>query len=132
MKRISFLTLMLAMALPIMALAQGSGTAPPPSINRGMIDAPTTSPFAVTRTVTGKVAELNAEKHLVVIEDDKTGKRIEFKVDSKTKYAADKHTEFTGKKNILLSDFEIGRPVKITILASNGAVTEVRLRHVKK
>ncbi len=89
------------------------------------------APFMVTRQVDGKIAEINAAQHLVVIED-KNGKRVSFKLDNKTKLKADKKTEYAAKKNLLLSDFETGQPVRVTYLASNATAIELRLRHVKQ
>jgi hypothetical protein len=88
-------------------------------------------PYLVTRSLEGKIAEIKAEQHLVVIED-KNGKRFEVKLNDKTKFKADKKTEFAGKKNLLLSDFETGQPVRVTYLASNNMAVELRLRHVKQ
>ena len=116
-------TLLLVVLLPAAALAQGSGS------TRGQPD--TRSAFAVTRAVTGTIAEINADDGLLVVEDKKD-RRYEFRVDSGRKFKADKKTELRGKKDIALSDFHTGRKVKVTYRANDGKVREVRLKRTKK
>lgn len=130
MNRTILRSLCLVLMLPGVSLAQGSGIhrAPDPT---GVRDSLGPAPFMVTREVDGKIAEINAAQHLVVIED-KNGKRLSFKLDDKTKLKADKKTEYAGKKKLLLSDFEMGQPVRVTYLASNTTAIELRLRHVKQ
>ncbi len=133
MNRFALCFLFLALALPAVSFAQGSGGRTVPSRPIGDItdDRSGPRPFAVTRTVTGKINEINAEKHLIIVED-KNGKRLEFKLDDKTRFRADKKTEYADKKGLSLGDFEAGQPVKITYLASNNLITELRLRREKK
>ncbi len=132
MKRFALGTLVLVLALPAVFFAQGSGGRTTPSPVGGVTDATSgPNPYLVTRSLTGKIAEINSEKHLIVIED-KSGKRLEFKLEDKTRFKADKKTEYADKKNLSLGDFELGQPVKITYLASNNVVTELRLRREKR
>ncbi len=112
-------TLLLVVLLPAAVFAQGSGS------TRGR------SPFGVTRAVTGTIAEINADDGLLVVEDKK-GRGYKFRIDSGTKFKADKKTELLGKKDISLSDFHTGRKVKITYRANDGKVREVRLKRTKK
>lgn len=129
MKKFQSLILALGLVMPLSAWAQGSGSTAPMPPRMGTMDMPSpdTNAFAVTRSVTGKVAEINTEKHYIVIEDKK-GKRLKFKLDEKVKLRADKKTEFAGRKDIKLSDFEPGQFVKVTYLASNETITELRMR----
>ncbi len=123
MNRIMLCALSLAVALPAVSLlAQGSGSLDYP-------DNP--SAYMVIRLFEGKIAEINPARHIVVVEDN-SGKRFEFKIGDKTKFRADKKTELAGRRTLLLSDFETGQPVRVTYLASNSIVTELRLRHVKR
>jgi len=131
MKRILIGTLSLVLALPVWASAQGSGSSAPYG-NRGAIAPDTDRPaFAVTRTLTGKVASVDAALNTIVVEDDK-GKKYSIKIEKSTKLKADKKTEYGHKKNLSLADFEAGQPVRITLLASNGTAIEVRMVKEKK
>ncbi len=124
MNRILIATLSLVLALPAWALAQGSGSSAP---RRGGIAPDADAPaFAVTRTLTGKVASVDAVKNIIVVEDSK-GKKYSIQLDKSTKLKADKKTEYAHKKNLSLADFETGQPVRITVLASNGMAIEVRM-----
>ena len=126
MTRILIGMLSLVLALPVWALAQGSGSSAP-TARRGGIAPGTDAPaFAVTRTLTGKVASVDAVKNIIVVEDDK-GKKYTIKIEKGTKLKADKKTEYGHKKNLSLADFETGQPVRITVLASNGMAVEVRM-----
>jgi hypothetical protein len=128
MNRFAFATLFLAIALPATALAQGSGTIAPPVIINNPNPEP---PFLVTRSVKGKLAEIRGDLHLIIVKD-KNGKRLQFKLDEKTKFRADKKTEYAGKKDLGLGDFELGQPVKVTYIASNNIATELRLLRVRR
>lgn len=126
-------TLLLVIALPVSAFAQGSGSvghtrAP---IVRGTTDSTAQRPFAVTRSLTGSVVEVKAADHLIVVEDN-NGQRHEFRVGDDAKLKADKKTELAGKSNLSLGDFQTGQTVRITYLASGRTATEVRLRRAKK
>ncbi len=117
-------TLLLVLVLPVLAIAQGSGSTSP-SASR------TPSAFAVTRSVTGTVAAINAEDGLIAVQD-KNGNRLEFKVDNRTKFKADKRTELRGKKEISLCDFQKGQRIKVTYRAADWRATEVRLKRARK
>lgn len=80
-----------------------------------------------SRSVTGKLLAVNAEKNSVAIESSKKG-RMEFILDKKAKMKADKNTGLAGNKNISLSDYKPGDPVKIVYRVSDNKVLEVRLR----
>ena len=132
MNRVAFATLFLAMALPATALAQGSGSTGPAVPNRvGNYGDNPQPPFLVTGALEGKVAEIRSDQRLIIIED-KNGKRLQFRLDEKTKFRADKRTEYAGKKDLGLGDFELGQPVRVTYIASNNIATELRLRRVKR
>ena len=127
MNRLAFTTLFLAIALPATALAQGSGTGAAPN---GTIDSPE-HPFLVTRTFEGKVAEIRSDQHLIIVED-RSAKRLQFKLDEKTKFLADKNTEYASKKDLGLGDLEVGQPVRVIYIASNNIVTALRLLRVRR
>ncbi len=132
MNRVAFATLFLAMALPATALAQGSGSTGLAVPNRvGNYPDNPQRPFLVTGALEGKVAEIRSDQHLIIIED-KNGKRLQFRLDEKTKFRADKRTEYAGKKDLGPGDFELGQPVRVTYIASNNIATELRLRRVKR
>ena len=126
MNRILIGTLSLVLALPVWALAQGSGSSAP-NARRGVgADTGDTPAFAVTRTLTGKVASVDPALNTIVVEDGK-GKKYAIKIEKGTKLKADKKTEYGHKKNLSLADFEAGQPVRVTLLASNGMALEVRM-----
>lgn len=85
-------------------------------------------PFAVTRIAKGKIMSVNKEDHgTVVVFEDSNGKRGALRLNSKTRFKADKKTEYAGKKHISVDDLEVGQNVKITFVADSGQVLEVRL-----
>jgi hypothetical protein len=115
--------LLFAASMTALARAQGSGTVEVPD----SIDAPD-SPFLVTRMLKGRIAGVQHDPHvtLVLIEDGK-GRRGALKVNSRTKFKADKGTEYAGKKHISPDDLEIGQNVKIIYAANSGQILELRL-----
>ncbi len=120
------------MSFPTFLFAQGSGsTAPRPRASDSSLDYPSETPFAVTRSVSGKILQVDTKGNTIVVEDAK-GKRYQFKIQADTKFKADKKTELQHRKNIALGDLETGQFVQITYLASNNAPTEVRLRREKR
>lgn len=129
MKRIAIGTLMFIFALPIVTLAQGSGSSSPPPSPRSIGGGQPAS-FAVTRSVKGKIVKVADDKQFVVVED-KDGKRHAVRVGEKTKFKAAKKTELAGRRDITLDDFEIGQPVKVTYMASNSTATVLKLIRAK-
>lgn len=115
--------LLFAASMIAVARAQGSGTVEVPD----SIDAPD-SPFLVTRIAKGRIAGIKRDAHvtLVLIEDTK-GRRGTLKVNSRTKFKADKGTEYAGKKHISPDDLEVGQSVKIIFAANSGQILELRL-----
>ncbi len=118
-------------ALGVVSLAQGSGSverSSPPS--RGAHDAIPDVPFVVTRTVSGRIVEVNLDEHSIIVET-KDGQFFKFGIDKKAKLKADKGTELGGKKSLLLADFLNGQLVKVTYIPAEKRVTEVRIRREK-
>lgn len=129
MKWNKWAVILFVLALPLGALAQGSGSvAPPRSMQPDSHSKYPERPFVVTRTIKGKVTKIDAHKRFIIVEDKK-GKKHEFKLGKKLKLKAGKRTEFAGKKDIMLDDFETGQFVKVTYLASNNTATELRMIH---
>lgn len=60
-----------------------------------------------------------------------SGQRFTTTPDKGTKFSAEKWTPLAGRKNLALSDFEMGSPVRVTFVADSGKLLEVRLRHEK-
>lgn len=129
MSRFCFLVLVAA-SMTATAWAQGSGTvrsAPAQQVG-AVADSGPDFPFTVTRSVKGKISGIKKdERSTVIIFEDNQGKRGELKLNSKTRFKADKKTEYAGKKHISSDDLEIGQSVKITFVADSGRVLEVRL-----
>ncbi|HKW98057.1 MAG TPA: hypothetical protein VJN43_09995 [Bryobacteraceae bacterium] len=108
--------------------AQGSRAVSSESVDQQIDREVGPGAFAVTRTAKGKIAAVNKEDHdTIVVFEDSQGKRGKLKLTSKTRFRADKKTEYAGKKHISADDLEIGQRVKITFVASSGQVLEVRL-----
>lgn len=134
MKSIRLAALLSFLVFPALALAQGSGSERPPTVQPPTTDSrlPTNSTdFEVRRSFAGKISDIRLDSHLLVVED-KDGKRVGFKVDDQTEFKADKKTELAGRKNLKLDDFEKGQTVKVIFLSSDNKVVEVRLRRVKR
>ena len=133
MTRILFYALLIIVALPAAALAQGSGAEVerPASPSRNAELDRADQPFIVYRSMTGKIVEVNAEERVIVVEEKEGGKRYQFRLDRKTKLKADKQTLLSERKELALSDFEIGQLVKVTFIPAEKRVTEVRARREK-
>jgi len=130
MKRIRMAALFVFFVVPALAWAQGSGSHPEPSRPTPDTSGAGNAPFEVSRSLTGKILEIQLDSHVLVVED-KDGKRVAFKLDGQTEFKADKKTELEGRKNLKLEDFESGQMVKVTFRPNDNKVLEVRLRRVK-
>jgi hypothetical protein len=108
-----------------LALAQGSGNAPLAEL--GSADGDSDSPFLVTRTLAGKILWIKKDtsETLIVVEDNQ-GHRGVLTVNHKTRFRADKKTEYSGKKRISVEDLEVGAMVKVTFVPKDGRVVQVR------
>jgi hypothetical protein len=104
--------------------AQGSGNAPLAEL--GSSDGNSDSPFLVTRTVAGKILWIKKDRDetLIVVEDSQ-GRRGVLTVNQKTRFRADKKTEYSSK-HISAEDLEVGLMVKVTFVPKNGRVVQVR------
>ncbi len=118
---------LLIFSLPAGLMAQGSGSVSRPTRTGDY----GSSPFAVTRSVTGTISEIQAEKGIVVLQE-KNGKQHVLKVGEKTEFKAGKKTAMAGKKHLSLTDFGPGQPVKITYSAADMTITQFRLRRARK
>lgn len=83
--------------------------------------------YDMPRTFTGKVIAISVEDGFISIEGKK-GERHRFLINNKTKLKADKKTVLADKKDISLSDFQVGQMVKVTYWAAGRVATEMRLR----
>lgn len=122
MSRLCSILLAVASSIPAAAWAQGSGTIYVPDT----IDAPA-SPFQVTRIAKGKIAGIHKEVKVtwVLLESEK-GRRGAIKLTRRTRFKADKDTEYAGKKHISPDDLEVGQIVRVTFVANTGEVLELR------
>ncbi len=121
---------LLIFSLPAGVMAQGSGSVSRPT-GSGGTGGYGSSPFAVTRSVKGTIAKIQAEKGVVVVQGKK-GKWYVLKVGEKTEFKVGKKTAMAGKKQLSLTDFEPGQPVKITYLAADMTITQFQLRRARK
>ncbi len=122
--RILALTLVVTTLLSGAAFSQGSGPSRPPSSTSGIPRGE--SAFAVTRTVKGTIAELNAEERRLVVEDNK-GNRHSLKISDETRFKADKKTELAEKKDLALGDFQTGQLVRVLYRPADETAIELRL-----
>ncbi|MFN7947179.1 MAG: glycosyltransferase 87 family protein [Blastocatellia bacterium] len=119
-----FGSLLFLMLLSTAAFAQGSGS------SGGIASARAERPFAVTKTVMGKITEVKASGMLVIIEDSR-GKKYEVKIDRKTKFSADAKSEAGGKKDLGFDDLQTGQMVKVVFRESDKTATMLQLRAAK-
>jgi hypothetical protein len=105
--------------------AQGSGNASLAEL--GSDDQSSSSPFLVTRTLLGKIlwVKKDTQETLIVVEDSQ-GRRGVFTVNKKTRFKADRQTEYGGKKHISADDLAVGEAVKVTFVPDNGRVVQLR------
>ena len=117
--------LLVAVSMAGVAAAQGSGNAPLGELGRA--DSDSDWPFLVTRTLAGKILWVKKDAHetLIVVEDSQ-GRRGVFTVNQKSRFKADKKTEYAGKKRISADDLEVGQLVKITFVPDSGRVVQLR------
>lgn len=129
MRRVCMI-LLAASSVTTIGWAQGSRSASSPSSASHQTDGDLGPEmgFVVTRTAKGKIAEIKKGDHgIILVVEDNQGKRGALQLNSKTRFKADKKTEYAGKKHISSDDLEIGQNVKITFVADTGQVLEVRL-----
>jgi len=131
MNHIHVASLVLVLALPGAAFAQGSGSMHPPSPNpsaSGSIeDTPRLQPFAVTQSAKVRIVDIKADQHLLIVEDQ-DGRRHDLKVDSKTRFKPQKKTDLSKKKDLSVADLRTGQVLKVTFRISDGTATEIKLR----
>jgi hypothetical protein len=121
-----FYTMLLVTAsMAGLAVAQGSGNAPLGEL--GSADTNSDSPFLVTRTLAGKILRITKDAHetLIVVEDGQ-GRRGVFTINQKSRFKADKKTEYAVKKHISADDLEVGQLVKVTFVPDTGRVVQMR------
>jgi hypothetical protein len=121
--------LLVAASTRLVAGAQGSGTiVVPDTVSDPDTSSGSDSPFLVTRTVKGRIAGIKKDPHVtIVLIENNRGQRGALRINSKTKFKADKGTEYAGKKHITPEDLEIGQSVKIIFVANSSQVLELRL-----
>ncbi len=115
MKRI-FGLLLLVMLLSATTFAQGSGSSA--QVRKGRSE----RPFAVTKSITGKVAEVKATDRLIVVSDAK-GARHEIRVDDKTRF---RMSPASGR-SLALADLKAGQTAKVFFRAADQTATIVML-----
>ena len=117
--------LLAAASMAGLAAAQGSGNAPLAEL--GSSDGGSDSPFLVTRTMAGKILWIKKDdRETLVVVEDSQGRRGVFTVNPKTRFKADKNTEYAAKKRISAGDLEVGQLVKVTFVPDNGRVVQMR------
>ena len=102
---------LLIFSLPAGLMAQGSGSVSRPTRTGGY----DSSPFAVTRSVKGTIAEIQAEKGIVVLQE-KNGKQHVLKVGEKTEFKAGKKNRDGGQKAPFPHRFRTGAARKDYLL----------------
>ena len=117
--------LLMAASTAGLAIAQGSGNASLAEL--GTADSNSDSPFLVTRTLAGKVLRITKDgRETLIVVEDSQGRRGVFTLNQKSRFKADKNTEFAGKKRISVDDLEVGQLVKVTFVPDTGRVVQLR------
>ena len=80
-----------------------------------------------TRSVTGKLLEVNVTSHFIVVQL-KNSPATEFLITEKTRKTADKKTDLAGRKDLTLADYQPGQTVKITFRGEEKVAVEIRLK----
>lgn len=83
------------------------------------------------QSLEGQVVRVSAADNLLVVEQKKTGKLYNIRLDQATKLKADKQTELAGREGLGVADFKPGQTVRITYAFPGPKVLEVRLRRKK-
>ncbi len=128
----SFAFLLSLSVLPVAAHAQGSGSSgsrpsPPP---RDVRDSGPERAFAVARSVTGKIVEVNQEQAIFFVEDKK-GNRHELKLTAKTRVKGDKSKEAMSKEGGSMEEKE-AMMKKEEAMAKEGGSMEEKEMMMKK
>jgi hypothetical protein len=113
------LALAFLLIAPFSAFAQGSRSSGGPA-------SPDT--FNVLRHVTGVLVSADAEEGALVVKPDGGEENVTFKVLPKIRLSAEKKTPLAGRKDLALSDYAPGQPVKVTFRATDRTAVELRLR----
>jgi len=93
----------------------------------GTADSNSDSPFLVTRTLAGKVLRITKDgRETLIVVEDAQGRRGVFTINQKSRFKADKNTEFAAKKRISSDDLEVGQLVKVTFVPDTGRVVQLR------
>lgn len=116
--------LLFLMLLSTAAFAQGSGS------SGGIASARAERPFAITKTVMGKITEIKSSDRLVIVQDSK-GKKYEVKIDQKTKFSADAKAEAGSRKDLGFDDLQTGQKVRIVFREVDKTATTLHLRAAK-
>lgn len=98
-----------------------------PGIRTGL---PPTEERGDSRSVTGKLLEVNIANHFILIQL-KNSPATEFLITEKTRKTADKKTELAGRKDLTLADYKPGQTVKITFRGKDSEAVEIRLKPAK-
>lgn len=119
MHRVGLVVVVLAplLVVPSTVLAQGSGSSGAPSFSN----------FQTSRTVEGRIVEIDAREGYLILEFKDDYYRIALEEDTKLK--ADKKTGLH-KNELTWEDFAVGSRVKLTIRTSDGHLLEARLREI--
>ena len=115
-----------AVLLVMAAWGQGSGNVALAEL--GTQDSGGDTAFLVTRTMKGKIAVLQKNDRVtIVVVEDSQGRRGALTINGKTRFRAEKGTEYAGKKHISADDLAAGQMVKVTFVPDTGRVVELRI-----
>lgn len=119
--------LIVPLVAAITATAEGQGSGNESLAEMGTANSGSDWPFLVTRTVSGDILWVmkSADEVLIVVQDNR-GRRAVFTVNKKTRFKADKNTEYAGKKHISADDLAVGQRVTIVFTANAGDVLALR------
>ena len=120
------LALAALLGLPALASAQGS---------RSIEEPPRTEfhTLSILRSVNGVLLEADEEEGTILLQVGlKEEERAVFKVHSKIRLSADKKSALGGRKKLVLADFPLSQPVKVTFRTTDLMAVEMRLLKLGK
>ena len=118
----------------ILCIAAASAHAQGPAVSKLPLPTPDrASPDdvqAYSRSLTGKVSEIDASGKAVVV-NWADGTHSRYVINNRTRLKADASTVLAGRKGLTLADYQPGQTVTVTLRNSDRQVLEIRLRHAK-
>lgn len=124
-KLAGFVALLLASSAA--AWAQGSGSTAPERPGASGPVVPDDN-FTTVRQLDGTLASVDEREGVITLDEKQSGRRLTFRVDSRTKLKAEKNTSLGSRRDLTLADFKPGQTVRIAFRTADRVVVELKLR----